>query len=178
MAVTPTYASPNIGNYIVGRGYMTMQLQGENSFQDMGNITMMEFLLKPTLLDHYSSRVGIRTKDLVVVTELAGTLNLSLEEFTARNVAIALMSTPNESGSVSIDAFTNPLQYAAFEFFGTNAVGPQWSYTFPLVILSPSKAVSMIPTGSGSWGTIDMQADILKDPVTGQFMVAHADDFT
>ncbi len=176
--VAPTYASPNIGNYYVGRGYLTMKLQGESDYSDMGNCTEFTFQAKPTLLEHYSSRVGVRTKDLVVVTELAATLTLALEEFTARNVAIALLGTANESGTVSIDMFDQPLYYAAMRFTGTNSVGPKWSFDFPLVILTPAKAMNLISAGSGSWGTIDLQADVLKDDVTGQFCVATSSDFT
>ena len=34
---TPNLTSPNIGNYYVGRGYLSMKLQGESVFTDMGN---------------------------------------------------------------------------------------------------------------------------------------------
>lgn len=178
MPVTPTYAAPNIGNYYIGRGFLSLKLQGESTYVDMGNCTMFEFQAKPTLLNHFSSRIGVREKDLVVVTELEATLTMSLEEFTARNVAFALLGEPSESGSVSIDMFTKPLIYAALKFTGTNNVGPKWSFDFPLVILSPNKAISLISSGSGAWGAMDFQADILKDPVTGQFCIAHSSDFT
>jgi hypothetical protein len=176
--VAPTYASPNIGNYFVGRGFLQMQIVGEVSYVDMGNCTSFELVAKPTLLEHYSSRVGVRTKDLVVVNELSATLTMSLEEITARNMATALLGTAHASGSVSIDMLDNPLFYAAIKFTGTNVVGPKWNFTFPLCILTPSKAVSLISQGSGTWGTIDLQADVLKDPVTGKFGTATSADFT
>lgn len=178
MPVTPTYAAPNIGNYYVGRGFLSLKLQDETEYVDMGNCKMFEFLAKPTLLNHFSSRIGVRKKDLVVITELEATLNMSLEEFTARNIAFAMLGVPSESGSVSISMFTTPLIYAALKFTGTNDVGPKWNFDFPLCILSPSKAVSLISAGSGEWGAIDFQADVLLDPVTGEFGIATSDDFT
>ena len=176
--VAPTYASPGIGNYHVGRGFLQMKLTGESGFSDMGNCTTFTFQVKPTLLEHFSTRVGVRTKDLVVVTELAATLEMSLDEITARNMAIAMLGEASVSGSVSIDMLSLPLFEAALHFTPTNVVGPQWTYDFPLVLITPRNAVSLISAGSGSWTTIDLQADVLKDPVTGQFGVATSDSFT
>lgn len=176
--VAPTYLSPGIGNLRIGRGYMQMKLQGESVYLDMGNCTMAEFLVKPTIEPHYSSRVGVRKKDFVTPTQLDGTLTMSLEEITARNMAIAMLGTPSESGAVEIDAYTNPLIYASILFTDTSVAGPQWNIEFPLVVLTPAKAVSLIAQGSGTWSTIDLQADILQDTVTGQFFVARSSSFT
>ena len=176
--VAPHEVSPNIGNYYVGRGFLSLQLQGETSYTDCGNVTEFTFQVKPTLLDHYSSRVGVRFKDLVVVTELGATLTLAMEEFTARNFAFAMLGSYTESppGTYTIDMFTSPLIYAALKFTPTNVVGPQWQVTFPLVILSPNKAINLIAAGSGTWGTLDFQSDVLKDPVSGNFAVAVSTD--
>jgi hypothetical protein len=175
---TPHYVSPNIGNYRVGRGFLKMQLAGDATSLDMGNCTAFEFQVKPTLLPHFSSRVGVRIKDFVAVTELEATLTMAMEEITARNFAIALLGTPMESGAATIDMMTSPLIYAAIDFTDTSAAGPQWNMHFPLVILSPAKATSLIAQGSGTWQTLDFTADVLKDPVTGQFGWATATDFT
>jgi hypothetical protein len=175
---TPHYASPNIGNYRVGRGFLKMQLAGDAAPLDMGNCTQFEFQVKPTLLPHFSSRVGVRIKDYVAVTELEATLTMAMEEITARNFAIACLGTPMQSGATTIDIMTAPLIYASITFIDTSAAGPQWNCTFPLTILSPAKATSLIAAGSGAWQTLDFTADVLKDPVTGQFGWATATDFT
>src|SRR5262245_55298672 len=88
--------SPNIGNYVVGRGIGYVKLippstTPDADYVDVGNITEFTFSVKPTRLEHYSSRIGVRKKDLVVVTELAATLTMILEEFTARNLAMATL---------------------------------------------------------------------------------------
>ena len=88
--------SPNTGNYYVGRGIAYVQLIAptvpvDASMVDCGNVTEFTFQVKPTRLEHYSSRVGVRKKDLVVVTEVSATLTLVLEEMTARNLALAAL---------------------------------------------------------------------------------------
>lgn len=173
--VAPTFASPNVGNYYVGRGFVSMKLAGDADYVDCGNCTLFEFQATPTLLNHFSSRVGVRKKDLVVVTELAATLRIQLEEFTARNMAIYMLGDlPPESGNFQISMFSNPLFYAAIKFTGTNDVGPKWSYEFPQCTISPQNAISLISNGSGEWGTIDLQADVGIDDVTGEYCIATA----
>jgi len=170
-SVFPHEVSPNIGNLKVGRGFLTIQRQGESTFTDCGNVTEFTFEVTPTRLEHYSTRQGVQTKDLVVVTRLAATLTLTMEEFTARNLAFAVLGDFTESppGTYTVEAFTSPLLYCAISFTDTSVVGPQWSTNFPLVILSPSKAVEMIAKGSGDWAGFQFQGDVLKDPHTGQF---------
>lgn len=170
--VAPHELSPNIGNYYVGRGicYIKKVAPTQNpdaDFVDCGNVTEFTFEMKPTRLEHYSSRVGVRTKDMVVVTELAATLTVIMEEFTARNMGFALLGTVAESppGTYVIDGLADPLQYAAFKFVSTNIVGPQWTITFPNVIFSPNKAISLIPTGSGSWGQLSFDADAVSTDI-------------
>jgi hypothetical protein len=167
----------------VGRGIGYVKLvspsyQTDADYVDCGNITEFTFQVKPTRLDHYSSRVGVRKKDFVVVTEVAATLTLTMEEFTARNLAFATLGAPVESptGTYSISILSHPLIYAAFKFVSTNIVGPQWTYVFPLCIFTPSKAISLLPTGSGTWGALDFETDVLFDDVSGTFGTASATD--
>lgn len=176
-----SYASPSIKNLSVKRGYMTMKLLGppaESVFEDMGNITAMKFQVKPTRLDHYSSRRPVRIKDQVVITQLDATISMTLEEDTARNMAVAMLALqPGQSGTAVVDAFTEPLQYAALNFFSTGAAGPDWNFVFGNVLLSPADAIDMISEGSGSWGTIKLEGDVLED-ANGVFFTASSTSFT
>lgn len=181
--VAPHEVSPNIGNYVVGRGigYIKLvppSLSPDADFVDCGNITEFTFQVKPTRLDHYSSRVGVRKKDFVVVTEIAATLTMIMEEFTARNLSFAALGAFGESppGTFNVSILEQPLIYAAFKFVSTNVVGPQWTYTFPLCIFTPTKAINLLPTGSGSWGNLDFEADVLYDQTSGTFGTATATD--
>jgi hypothetical protein len=168
--------SPNTGNYYVGRGIAYVKLIApttpvDGSYVDCGNVTEFTFQVKPTRLEHYSTRIGVRKKDLVVVTEVAATLTVIMEEFTARNFGMAVLgniqNTMPPAGTISI--LSQPLIYGAIRFVNTNAVGPQYTYDFPTCLFTPTKAVSLLPTGSGTWGTMDFECDVLFDNVSGTF---------
>jgi hypothetical protein len=179
LGVEPTIASggsPNIGNYYVGRGICYVQLvaptvPADGALIDCGNVTEFTFQVKPTRLEHYSSRVGVRKKDLVVVTEVAATLTMIMEEFTARNFGMAVLGNIDNSQppSTVIQILSQPLIYGHIKFQNTNAVGPQYTYDFPLCLFTPSKAISLLPTGSGTWGSLDFECDVLFNQATGSF---------
>lgn len=164
--------SPNIGNYYIGKGIVSIKLLGETTFVDCGNVPQFEFLAKVTQLDHFSSRTGVRVKDFTAVIEIAGTLTMQLEELTARNMGFALLGLPTGGPSPSpdtINIFSNPVIYGSVKFVGTNSIGPNWTVNFPLVKLSPSKALSLI---ANTWGVIDLDGDVLFDQLQGTFGTA------
>jgi hypothetical protein len=166
--------SPNIGNYYIGKGVISCKLLGESAYIDMGNCPTFEFQAKVTQLDHYSSRTGVKVKDFTAVTEISGVLTMILEEFTARNLGFALLGLPSGGPSPIpdvIDIFANPVIYGAVRFVGTNDIGPIWQVDFPLVKLSPNKALSLI---GNTWGTIDLEGDVLYDQQSGTFGTARA----
>lgn len=166
--------SPNIGNYYIGKGVVSIKLLGESQYVDCGNVPLFEFQAKVTQLDHFSSRTGVRVKDFTAVIEIAGSLTMQLEEITARNMGFALLGLPTGGPSPTpdtINIFSNPVIYGSVKFVGTNDIGPLWTVTFPLVKLSPSKALGLI---ANTWGTIDLEGDVLFDSVAQTFGTATA----
>lgn len=167
--------SPNIGNYYIGKGLVSIRLLGESDYVPVGNCPTFEFTAKVTQLDHYSSMTGVRVKDFTAVTEISGMLTMVLEEFTARNMGFAMLGLPlPPTGSPLaetevIDVFSNPVIYGAVKFEGANDIGPDWLVNFPLVKLSPNKALSLI---GNTWGTIDLEGDVLFDQTSGTFGTA------
>lgn len=164
--------SPNVGNYYIGKGIVSIKLLGETKYTDCGNVPVFEFQAKVTQLDHYSSRTGVRVKDFTAVIEIAGSLQMQLEEVTARNMGFALLGLPTGGPSPtpdSIDIFSSPVIYGAVKFVGTNDIGPVWTVNFPLVKLSPSKALGLI---ANTWGTIELEGDVLFDSVLQTFGTA------
>lgn len=164
--------SPNIGNYYIGRGLVSIQLLGEPAYIPCGNSPQFEFQAKVTQLDHYSSMTGVKVKDFTAVTEISGSLTMVLEEFTARNMGLALLGLPTGGPSPSpdtIDIFADPVIYGSVKFVGANDVGPIWTTIFPLVSLKPSKAIAFI---GNAYGTIDLLGDVLYDRLTGGFGTA------
>src|ERR1035437_9560172 len=155
--------SPNIGNYYIGKGIVSIKLLGETKYVDCGNVPVFEFMAKVTQLDHYSSRTGVRVKDFTAVIEIAGSLTMQLEELTARNMGFALLGLPTGSaspGEETIQVFSNPVIYGSVKFVGSNDIGPIWTVEFPLVKLSPTKALGLI---ANTWGVIDLDGDVLFD---------------
>lgn len=164
--------SPNIGNYYIGKGILSIKLLGESTYTDCGNAPQFEFQAKVTSLDHFSSRQGVRVKDFVAVVEIAGMLSMQLEELTARNMGFALLGLPTGGPSPtpdSIEIFSSPVIYGSVKFVGTNIIGPVYTVTFPLVKLSPSKALSLI---GNTWGTVDLEGDVLFDQAAQSFGTA------
>lgn len=164
--------SPNIGNYYIGRGIVSIKLLGETEWTDAGNCPTFEFNAKLTQIDHYSSRSGVRIKDFIATTQLGGEINMVLEEFTARNMGFAMLGLPFGGASPleeTIDIFSSPVIYAGLQFVGDSLVGPNWTVQFPLTQLTPSKALALI---GNNWGQIDLKGDVLYDHVSQGFGTA------
>jgi hypothetical protein len=164
--------SPNIGNYYIGKGIVSIKLLGESVYTDCGNVPVFEFQAKITQLDHFSSRTGVRVKDFTAVIEIAGSLNIQMEELTARNMGFALLGLPTGGPSPTpdtIEIFANPTIYGSVKFVGTNDIGPIWTVVFPLVKISPSKALGLI---ANTWGTVDLEGDVLFDQISQGFGTA------
>lgn len=175
--IAGSLVSPNIGNYYIGRGLVSIQLLGETEYTPCGNSPQFEFMAKVTSLDHYSSMTGVKVKDFTAVTEISGSLTMVLEEFTARNMGFALLGLPANSGGSpleeqeTIDIFADPVIYGSVMFVGANDVGPIWTTIFPLVSIKPSKAIAFI---GNTYGTIELLGDVLYDRLAGGFGTATA----
>jgi hypothetical protein len=88
--------SPLTSQYYIGKGIVSVQiLQGwttpDSAYVDVGNVPVFELTPNITVLSHYSSRLGIRSKDLEVIHEKQMSLTMHMDEFTYRNLQLALM---------------------------------------------------------------------------------------
>src|SRR4029077_5715099 len=68
-----------------------LPLDPGGSYRDVGNVPTFEFVPAVTTLPHYSSRHGVRIKDLEIIHEKAATLNMIMDEFTYENLKLVLM---------------------------------------------------------------------------------------
>lgn len=170
-----TLTSPNTDNYYVGKGIVKIKMPGDPSAVDVGNVPEFEFTANIERLDHFSSRAGIRSKDKSIVLEKGGTLRIVLEEFTARNLALALLGIRDESdpSAVTIDILADSAITCQVEFTGTNDVGPKWSFIFPKVEFVPSSELNLIQ--EDDWGQIEIEGEVLYDDTTSSFGTATAD---
>lgn len=169
-----TIKGHNVKNYYIGKGVVSIKLPGDEDYVDYGNCSSVTLLPKPTVLDHYSSRTGTKTKDFTAITQKDVTLSMAFDEMSARGFALALMGNIIDSGSpggnVTIDIFSESIINGAFKFVGDNDTGPQWTIELPSVNFSPSKAIDLI---SDAWGGFEIQGDVLADD-SGSFGTATA----
>lgn len=85
--------SPITDAYYVGTGTIEITSDGGTTYVDVGNCNQFEFTPNLKTLDHWTHRTGIRSKDKTVVIEKSASLKLSLDEFTAANLKLALLSS-------------------------------------------------------------------------------------
>lgn len=166
--------SPNVENYYIGKGIVYIKRTEDADYVDVGNVPEFEFTPEIERLEHFSSRAGVRSKDRTVVLEKAATIRLVMEEWTARNLALALLGTVDNANpdEVTIDIFSLNSITAAVKFVGTNEVGPKWTFELPNVEFIPSAALNPI---SDEWGQIEVTGDVLFDEATQSFGTAKGD---
>lgn len=83
--------TPNVDNYYVGKGIVSWQGTGDNAYRDLGNVSKFELTPDVKTLDHFSSRLGTRTKDKTVVLEKSMKVGLTMDEWTLDNLKLILM---------------------------------------------------------------------------------------
>lgn len=162
--------SANVANYYIGKGVVKIKRLGiDNDYRDVGNVPEFEFTPEVEELEHFSSREGTRTKDRTVAIEKSASLRLVMEEWTAANLALALMGTPEENtaGQIEISIFSENAISCSVLFVGANDVGPRWQLEFPRVDFLPSSALNPI---SDEWGQIEVTGDVVV--VDGSFGTA------
>lgn len=161
--------SPDTGNLTVSKGILVFKKTGEASFRDMGNAPEIELTLDITTLDHFSSRSGIRSKDLQVVLERTGTVRFVLEEWTPENLSLWGMGTVDElaAGGPSIDIMSEDAISGELKFTGQNEVGAQVLVHLHNVRITPSASINLIQ--DDDWGGIEVTGEILLSSDTNKF---------
>jgi hypothetical protein len=91
-----TLVSPLTDMYYLGKGVVEIQLASDTggTYRDVGNAPTFEFVPAVTTLPHYSSRHGVRVKDLEIIHEKAASLNVILDEFTYDNLLLVFLGVP------------------------------------------------------------------------------------
>ena len=90
--------SPSTDNYSLGRGVLyfnrldpdTGLYTGE---RDLGNTSAFSYNVALTKLDHYSSRGGLKVKDLEIISEMTPTVTFTLDEISKENLSILTLAT-------------------------------------------------------------------------------------
>jgi hypothetical protein len=86
-----TLVSPLVDLYYVGKGIVSIDVGMSGTFRDIGNVPTFAFTPNVTTLTHYSSRHGVRVKDLEVIHEKAATVEIVMDEFSYENMKLVLL---------------------------------------------------------------------------------------
>ena len=159
----PTMESPNVGNLQVGKGIVTFKKDGDVDFRDLGNVTSLVVTPAVETLEHFSSREGVRKKDLVITLEQGGTVTVVMEEFTAYNFSIMTLGALDEMavGGPEVEIFASTSVTGHLRFTGTNDVGPKITLDLYNVSFTPTGDLEMI---SDEWNNMEVQGDVLVAP--------------
>ena len=142
----------DINDYTIGKGVCSISTDGV-AWTDLGNCPVFEFTPDVKLLDHYSSRTGVKTKDFTAVQELSGKLKIKFDSINDFNMGLALLA---QDGLI----LANALAYYYVRFIGGNTIGNQITTTFPKVLLTPNSAIPFINDG---FMEVDLDGQVLAN---------------
>lgn len=155
--------SPSTGNYHIGKGVVTFTpTNGVN--RDLGNCP--SFIYTPTVekKDHFSSRQGIKKKDLTVITQVGATIKMKLDEITGENLqyfALSSAATTVSDGNISLAALSQTTFTGHIFLTGTNDVGNKVDFECDISFI-PSGDFSFITDGD-DFSVIELEAEVVAD---------------
>lgn len=158
--------SPSVNNYSVLKGKVFFTPDGGGE-RDLGNAPEIEFTPTVDTLEHFSSREGVRTKDREVTLEKSAELRIVLDEITAENLALMLLSSSVYTASGAQKEFTimpDSEIKGVVRVEGTNDIGTKIDALFPSVTFRPTAGLGLI---SDEWGQIEITGEVLA--VDGNF---------
>ncbi len=157
--MSPTAHSTDL--YTIGKGILKFDRFDANGLptglRDLGNAP--NFTLTPTeeIIEHFSSREGIKTLDLEKSLSRKINGKFTLDEYDQDNLRLALFGV---TGSFSIKLLQAGVIEGQIDFTGTNEVGPKYHVEIWKAKLRPTSDVNFISEG---WATIDFEFTVQKD---------------
>lgn len=140
---------------------------------DIGNCPRMEVEVTEERLEHYTSRSSTKTRDKNVILEVGYDLSFDLDEISLTNLQKFLRATL--SGANVLLANTALNKEYALKFVSDNAVGPNETWEFWRLELSPGAAFNLI---SDEWALLTFNGKGLDDttnhPTSPYFNVTYA----
>lgn len=112
-------------------------------FVDIGNAPSFDVEPATEKRPHYSSRAGIKAKDLNPITSLDYNLNFSLDEIAAANLNMYLLGTYDEASATIYGLQGADIEYAMI-FISNNPVGPNSEAYFRRLTISPNGPFQLI----------------------------------
>lgn len=94
-------------DYTLGKGKVLFQPDGQTAFMDLGNAPAFTISVSIDKLEHFSSRSGLSTKDLEVITKLGMGGSFTLDEPKPDNLRMFVMAASNtaaDQGAAALGA--------------------------------------------------------------------------
>lgn len=181
--------APDVGNYQVGKGFLTFKPNGATDFYHVGNVPKFSWTPKITPLPHKSSMAGTKVQDFSIIQERAGEVSMDMEELTANNMAMFNQGDIDATNpdAVIVDIMSKKdLVIGRLRFYATNDVGPRWNGDFLQVQFNPTSPFNPISDAynamtvqglvliqNGQWGTwtkVPPASQIVPQNVTAPFI--------
>jgi hypothetical protein len=178
----PDFDSPNVGNYSVPKGNLYWTPAGGER-RHLGNCPAAEFTMEVETLEHFSSMVGVRTKDFTATLGKTGSLAITLDEITLANLQLALLGGEVAGDTDGNNGFEIGLVTSVtgrVEIIGSGDIGPKFTADFPSVQFNPSAGIPFISDEdfaqielegevnavNGSFGRLTLQDTSTEEPAT------------
>ncbi|WP_217577323.1 hypothetical protein [Mesorhizobium sp. GbtcB19] len=165
-------ASPDTGNYRIPAATVEIKKADDIAYVSAGNL--VDFVYTPTVTkkEHFSASGGLRGKDFTAVTQVAASIKATLDENTARNIAMFMLADvdTNTAGDEIIDPLTQPNLTVDIKLTAVNTIGPMIDFEGNVTI-SPSGDFNLM-ADNDDFAQIPLVADVnKKDGRYGRFTV-------
>ena len=151
--------NPSTTLYTLGRGIVSIGTWSGTtppvSYTDVGNSPSFEVEITEEKLEHKLSRTGTGTIDKEVILLTGYTANFVLDEISVANLAKFLKGTISGALSHIVSANTALTNEYAIKFVSDNPAGPNETWEFWRVTLSPNGAFNLI---SDEWAQLPFTA--------------------
>lgn len=142
---SPPAISPSVDNLVIGKGILsiaelTSDLPG--AFTDLGNCPRFEFEMSEQSVTHPSSRSRVVVEDAEIIIMTGYSLSFVLDEISSKNMQLFLAGTL--VNVTRIRAMQDLTKRYAVKFVSDNAAGPDYTYEFRKVKLTPNGPFSLI----------------------------------
>ena len=158
--------SPSTDNYMIGKGvlWIAPYATATPSWVDVGNCPKFEFEPTEEELEHFSSRSGTKELDESIILQVGYNLNFTLDEISVANMQKFLKATL--TGVNVLKGNKELANRYCVKFVADNPKGPNATYEFWKVKLTPQGAMSLI---GDEFATLNFTGKGFKDATrTGQ----------
>lgn len=142
-----------------------------DGFRYIGNVPQASIALQEQTLEHTESYSGQRFVDKVVGLNKSGTLDVTMDEFTVKNLTLAMRGTATSvtGTSVTAEAFAG-VKTGSFIKLANINVDPT------TVVVKDDNSPPQTITASGNWAIADADAGIIE--ILSGGVISDGDDIT